>query len=181
MIRSEMVFFNPIILGANMGQDRESVNGIIFSTDRSEVLLIKRRDVPVWVLPGGGIERGETGIAAVRREIEEETGYQVTVTRKVATYTPICRLALLTHFYECTIFAGKPTLGDETSALEFFPLNRLPSRLTPPYPDWIADAIPFSKQEIKKKITQVTYAALLKHAIFHPLLVGRFLYSRRQK
>ena len=36
------------------------LNGQSYSEDRKEILLIKRRDVPVWVLPGGGIDSGES-------------------------------------------------------------------------------------------------------------------------
>jgi 8-oxo-dGTP diphosphatase len=37
----------------------KSVACILFNKNRSEVLLIKRKDIPVWVLPGGGIDPGE--------------------------------------------------------------------------------------------------------------------------
>lgn len=37
------------------------------------VLLVKNKRGG-WGLPGGGIERGETPVAAVLREVEEETG-----------------------------------------------------------------------------------------------------------
>ena len=56
-----------------------SVVGILFSKDQKEVLLIKRRDVPVWVLPGGGIEKSESLEEAIIREVLEETGWVVTV------------------------------------------------------------------------------------------------------
>ena len=70
-----------------MDHQEESVNGIIFSEDRSEILLIKRRDVPVWVLPGGGIDKEETPDEAILREMEEETGYKVKLSRKIGEYT----------------------------------------------------------------------------------------------
>ncbi|MFI5687090.1 NUDIX hydrolase [Streptomyces sp. NPDC051636] len=35
---------------------------------------------PEWVLPGGGMEHGEDPYDTVRRELTEETGYQIEVT-----------------------------------------------------------------------------------------------------
>ena len=161
-----------------MSQKRESVNGIIFDKGQKRVLLIKRRDIPVWVLPGGGIEENETPEEAVRRELEEETGYSVTITRKIAEYYPISRLAGFTHFYECSIESGQPTTGPETADIQFFDVHNLPYKLPPPYPDWIQDAMSFSKNLLKKPILSVNYYALLKNLIFHPILVMRFLFTK---
>lgn len=160
-----------------LNHQEESVSGILFSEDRKEILLIKRRDVPVWVLPGGGIDPGETPEEAVLREMEEETGYKVTIKRKVAEYTPLNRLARFTHLYECTLVSGSPTLSAETQGVAFFPLCELPP-LPPPYPDWIADSIEHAPTLFQKKITSVTYLNLLRHALMHPILVGRFLFAR---
>ena len=160
-----------------MNQQQESVNGIVFSDDRQSILLIKRRDVPVWVLPGGGIDPGESPEAAATREVEEETGYKVQISRKVGEYTPKCRLAHFTHLYECTILSGKPTLSDESQGVQFFPLKTLPL-LPPPYPDWIEDAASCHSQVLKKIITSVNYPALIKNLILHPILVSRFILTK---
>ena len=160
-----------------MNHQEESVNGIVFSDDRKEVLLTKRRDVPVWVLPGGGIDAKESPEEAVIREMEEETGYQVTIIRKVAEYTPLNRLARFTHLFECAITDGKPTLTSETQGVGFFPIDHLPPT-PPPYPDWISDSLGKSSTLLQKSISSVTYLNLFKHLLRHPILVCRFLLAR---
>lgn len=155
----------------------ESVAGIIFTPDRKDVLLIQRRDVPVWVLPGGGIEPNETPEEAIAREIFEETGFTVKTERLVGAYIPINKLSRHTHLYECIILKGSPTISSETKAVRFFSLNRLPKLIPPPYPDWIADATTISPP-IKKSLTSVTYFTLLKNLLLHPILVSRFILAR---
>jgi mutator protein MutT len=56
------------------------VGAIVVDGDR--VLLVKRRNPPLqgrWSLPGGRVELGETLVDAVRREIQEECGLEVSV------------------------------------------------------------------------------------------------------
>jgi len=156
--------------------DPESVAGVVFSPDRRSVLLILRRDVPVWVLPGGGIDPGESSEQAAMREILEETGLSVKIDRLVGRYSPINRLAKRTELYECVAVDGPPQGSAETKAPRFFPLDSLPP-MPPPYLEWIQDAAKRGPL-VERELRSVNYFTLLKMMLSHPILVARFLLAR---
>jgi 8-oxo-dGTP diphosphatase len=56
---------------------RDIVGAFIFSSDKHILLGKSRRGGAYsgrWIVPGGGIEPGESKVAAVIRETQEETG-----------------------------------------------------------------------------------------------------------
>ena len=158
-------------------QSPESVAAILFNSDRTEVLLIQRRDVPVWVLPGGGLEANEKPEVGIIREALEETGFKVEIKRLVGVYTPINRLAKVTYLYECSILEGSAITTIETRGIQFFNLKALPKLIPPPYPDWIADSVN-NGATVYKPISSATYLALLKNLFLHPILILRFILAR---
>ena len=64
--------------------ERDAVRLVLIDAHGS-VLLLHTRDLSdrafgsAWELPGGGIEQGESFLAAARREIKEETGLELDV------------------------------------------------------------------------------------------------------
>jgi 8-oxo-dGTP diphosphatase len=154
----------------------QSVVCILILDDKA--LLIQRRDIPVWVLPGGGIDPGELPEQAACREMEEETGLKVEIVRKIAEYTPINRLARFTHFYEVRKLSGKLSTGPETFDLKFFHRHELPKRLPDFQKEWIDDAFQNAPEVMRKKLTYVTYWKLIATFLKHPLLVIRFLLTK---
>jgi 8-oxo-dGTP diphosphatase len=73
-------------VGAARGEPESSASripcvGAVIKDDAGRMLLILRGHEPgqgLWSIPGGRIEPGETDEEAVRREVREETGLQVT-------------------------------------------------------------------------------------------------------
>lgn len=155
-----------------------AARAIIWNQMRDSILLVKRQDLPVWELPGGGIEPDETPEKAVIREILEETGLTIQTLNPVGIYYPLCRLASLSYTFECMSYTGIPTISEESADIAFFPIDRLPKHLPPPYPDWIKDAKQKRRELIVKAITSVTYKALIGYLIGYPKLVLSFLKTR---
>ncbi len=155
----------------------QAVYGIVFNAAKTEVLLIKRRDIPVWVLPGGGLDRGETPEGGAIREVLEETGFHSSIVRKVAEYLPVNRMTKFSHLFECQIVSGSMKIGAETKDIRFFPLNALPD-LPPPYEWWIREATANHATILRKKIEGVSYWVLITLLLQHPILVGRYLLTK---
>lgn len=151
--------------------------GIIFDESQTSVLLVKRKDIPIWVLPGGGIDAGETSLEAAIREVREETGFEVIIERQSGEYYPINRLAALTYVYICKIQSGHAILSTETQAIDFFPLNNLPKHFFILHQDWLNDAL-CSQNMLKKEMTQVTYWAIFKYFFKHPYYLIMYVYGR---
>ncbi len=65
--------------------DRAGAYAII---QRGRDLLITEQAEPFceFQLPGGGIDPGESAIAALHREVREETGWSISITRKLGMF-----------------------------------------------------------------------------------------------
>lgn len=156
---------------------KQGALGLIYDLTHTQVLLIQRRDVPVWVLPGGGIDENETPEEAICREVREETGLEVRVVRKVAEYVPINALVKPAHLFECRVISGLLlTTTSETRACAYFCLDNLPQDLFFIHKDFIQDATANLPPQ-QKSLTQVTYWNLAKYFIRHPWQVLRFARS----
>ena len=151
--------------------------GIILINNNSEVLLVKRQDVPYWVLPGGGIEDGETPEDAVVREVFEETKLHISVLKTTAIYTPINFLSAKTFLFKCKIDSGIPSATDECSDVAFFSLDQLPSTLFFIHKKWLFENLN-SSQLIKRPLNEISFFALFLYFIKHPWTVLRFAWTR---
>lgn len=156
---------------------KQAVYGIVFNEDRTKVLMVKRRDIPVWVLPGGGLDRHETPEQGAVREVLEETGYQVAITRKIAEYLPVNKMTQYTHLFECAILQGEAQTGAETQEICYYPLDSL-KKLPPPFEGWILDAAANHPQMLRKNVEGVTWFRFFQLLLQHPLLVGRYVLTK---
>jgi 8-oxo-dGTP pyrophosphatase MutT (NUDIX family) len=117
---------------------RASVSAVIFDR-RGQLLLQQRSDGGQWGLPGGSVEIGESVTDAIRREVREETGLDVAVRRVVGVYSdPALQIVrypdgavwhYVTVCFECTARGGTLSTSEETLALRYFPMSRLPATL----------------------------------------------------
>jgi 8-oxo-dGTP diphosphatase len=68
--------------------------------------------VPEFQLPGGGIDRGEHPIAALHREVFEETGWKIDVTRQIGAFRRFTYMPEYDLWAEkvCSIYLARPIL-----------------------------------------------------------------------
>jgi ADP-ribose pyrophosphatase YjhB (NUDIX family) len=112
--------------------------------DDGAVLLHRRRDVPIWDLPGGALEAGEEAAAAAARETREETGYEVRVERLVGRFwrPQDPRGGTLVHLFHGVATGGEALAASaEARAVEWFPADRLPRLLFPPAREYVRAAL----------------------------------------
>lgn len=122
---------------------------VIFSRQRKRVLLVKRRDFPVWVLPGGGIETGESVKEAAIREVREETGFKVELSRKVTKYITADKKTVT--LFEGRVIKGRARPSLESEEVCYFPLTNLPVSLFPAHKKRIEDALTRTKKPVSNR------------------------------
>ncbi|TDD63676.1 NUDIX hydrolase [Actinomadura rubrisoli] len=94
-----------------------SVAGVVVD-DQGRALLIQRRDNGHWEAPGGVLELDEDILTGLRREIEEETGLQVTPTALTGVYKNMTP-GIVALVLRCKAEAGSLRQSDETSAFRW--------------------------------------------------------------
>lgn len=98
-----------------------SVHGVI-QNSIGHILLHKREDSPLWALPGGKMELGESVVTCLKRELKEETGLQVRPERLLGVFSsPEYVLSIEDRVVQpfliiflCDIHDEKPTINDES-------------------------------------------------------------------
>ncbi len=140
----------PVPPGTRAQMLRTAASAVIFDTG-GRILLQRRSDNGRWGLPGGGVEIGESVVAAAVREVREETGLDVEVVRLIGLYSdPAFQVVRypdgnVVHYvsacFECRVAAGTLTVCDETLALDWFDPSALPPDLLAMHRRRIEDAL----------------------------------------
>ena len=83
-----------------------------------------------WGIPGGDLKVGEKPEDGVRREVQEETGFEVDVVRPLVLYnaSEYPHVSLIFH---CRILSGAFRQNLEISSIRFFHETDLPERILP--------------------------------------------------
>jgi ADP-ribose pyrophosphatase YjhB (NUDIX family) len=118
---------------------RTSAGGVIVRIENGKayIALVNEKPFEIYVLPKGGVEKGENLEEAARREIEEEAGLgnlqfvEYLGTRERLDYAR--RRWATTHYYLFTTKQkeGKPTDPTHAYTCEWFSIDELPEMLWP--------------------------------------------------
>lgn len=98
-----------------------------------KILLVKEKIDDAWTLPGGWADPCQSPSEAVVREVFEESGFEVRVTKLAAVYDrsrhphmPPMPFHLYKLFFLCEITGGQATESHETSGVDFFAEDQIP-------------------------------------------------------
>ena len=120
---------------SRQGEIRLGCSAAIFD-EQGRIFLTRRADNGQWCLPGGRMESGESVAEACEREVWEETGLHVRVTRLVGVYSHPDQLVvypdgnkahIVALHFEAEIVGGTPALSDETTDFGYFTIDEIQS------------------------------------------------------
>jgi len=97
------------------------------------ILLVKERSDGMWTLPGGWADTGESPSEGIKREVFEESGYDIAVQRLIAIrdrslhqYRPRYPVHVYKLFFLCDFIGGEARENIEISKIGFFKQHDLP-------------------------------------------------------
>ncbi len=125
-----------VLYGPRLGKQgklRLGCSAAIFD-EQKRILLTRRADNGQWCLPGGALESGESAAEACEREVLEETGLKVRVTRLVGVYSHPDQLVIypdgnkafiVALHFTAEVIGGELGLSNETTDYGYFTLDEI--------------------------------------------------------
>ncbi|MDP9740662.1 UNVERIFIED_ORG: ADP-ribose pyrophosphatase YjhB (NUDIX family) [Bacillus sp. B2I3] len=107
------------------------IRAVVFR--KNKILMVRENTDGDWSLPGGWGDIGLAPSEVAVKEVKEESGFDVKAIKLLGVLDKKCHPhpPSLYHVYkmfiQCEIIGGQPKEGIETSAVEFFAENELPS------------------------------------------------------
>ena len=121
---------------------------IIIELSDGSVVLIERKNPPHgWALPGGFVDYGESVESAAKREANEETSLDVTLTEQFYTYSDPKRDSRY-HTVSTVFIAtadGTPTGADDAKVASAVRQDNLPAPIVFDHAQILADYFNFKK------------------------------------
>ena len=121
-----------------------SVSALILD-EQKQCLMLRRSAnskhyAGTWEPPGGKCDSGEAMEAALLREVEEETGLQVRLTRLLgSSQWEMSERQIAYLFFEARVTSGELNLSDEHDAFQWVPCAKLAGlSVAPPYREFLA-------------------------------------------
>jgi len=90
---------------------RPGVYAVLLRGD-SILTTFQQAPVPEFQLPGGGIDAGEQPVAALHREVIEETGWKIDVVRRIGAFRRFTYMPEYDLWAEklCAVYLARPIL-----------------------------------------------------------------------
>ncbi len=107
-----------------------SVRTFVFNAE-GRILLVKEKEWGTWSIPGGWCDLFESPSEAAKKEVLQESGYDVRIERLLGitnrqSYLKNPQLSEYTICFLASITGVVQQHGHETTDVEFFPLDELP-------------------------------------------------------
>ena len=104
---------------------------LIVDQKTKKILLTKRKDHALWVMPGGHVEKGESFISAANREVKEEVGIDLNnLTLKLILKSKDNKVQKRVYISKIDCTCLNLILSDEVVDTRWFNLDKLPRRMS---------------------------------------------------